>query len=93
MRRRAHIYYSGSVQGIGFRFTVECLVKDFTLTGWVKNLADGRVELVCEGEEQAIIDYLKAIRNGSLKSYIQNAEVSWGEASGEQKSFEIKYGR
>jgi len=46
MAKRAHVYYSGSVQGVGFRFTAEDLARQNNLTGWVKNLADGRVEIV-----------------------------------------------
>ena len=51
---RAHVYYSGRVQGVGFRYTAEGLALDLKLVGWVKNLPDGRVELVCEGPKEKI---------------------------------------
>src|SRR5262245_5367074 len=56
------VYYSGQVQGVGFRATAERIAKDYPVTGWVKNLADGRVQMVAEGPADAIDDFLKAIR-------------------------------
>jgi len=78
------------VQGVGFRFTAERVARHLNLTGWVKNLSDGRVEALCEGEEDQLIGLLEKIKNSPLKSYIQNATVSWSEATGEFKDFEIK---
>ena len=51
MKKRIHVYYEGRVQGVGFRFTSEYVAQQLKLTGWVKNLPDGRVELVAEGKE------------------------------------------
>ena len=51
---RAHIFYSGRVQGVGFRFTVQRAATDLGLRGWVKNLHDGRVEIFAEGEREKI---------------------------------------
>ena len=47
-----HIYYSGTVQGIGFRYTVERLTSELGICGWVRNLPDGRVEMEAEGTEE-----------------------------------------
>ena len=51
---RAHVFYSGRVQGVGFRYTAQALALDLGLVGWVKNLPDNRVELVCEGTKEII---------------------------------------
>ena len=79
------------VQGVGFRFTAERVASRLALTGWAKNLADGRVEVVCEGEEAHILEFLERIKNSALKSYIQGASVNWSEATGEFSGFEIKF--
>ena len=50
MPSRLHVYYSGHVQGVGFRYSAKQLSLEFDVTGWVKNLPDGRVEMVIEGE-------------------------------------------
>ena len=78
------------VQGVGFRFTAERVARHLNLTGWVKNLSDGRVEAICEGEEDQLKSLLDKIKSSPLKSYIQNATVNWSEATGEFKDFEIK---
>lgn len=58
---RRRIYFSGRVQGVGFRYTTERLAKDYEITGYVRNLPDGRVELIVEGEWSVISDFLSAI--------------------------------
>ncbi|MBQ9648778.1 MAG: acylphosphatase [Oscillospiraceae bacterium] len=62
MKVRKHIYFSGRVQGVGFRYSAVYLARPLDLTGWVKNLWDGRVEMEVQGEETAIAEYLKALR-------------------------------
>jgi len=58
---QSHIFYSGTVQGVGFRFTTQRLANELNLTGWVRNLSDGRVEILAEGSKektQELIDQL-----------------------------------
>jgi acylphosphatase len=57
------VHYSGMVQGVGFRLTVARIARSFPVTGWVKNLADGRVQLLAEGSEAAVSDFLQAVRS------------------------------
>ena len=90
-KKRVRVYYSGSVQGVGFRFTAERVANQLDLVGWVKNLVDGGVEVVCEGEESKLREFLDKIKNGPLKHYIRNADVSWSEATEEFKAFEIRF--
>lgn len=88
--KRIHIYYSGRVQGVGFRFTVERLAVDAGLTGWVKNLPDGRVELVCEGKEEDLHKVLQKI-DDEFSGYIRQKNVNQMPATGEFDSFEISF--
>lgn len=91
MKQRAHVFYSGRVQGVGFRMTAEDLANSLGIVGWVKNLRDRRVELVVEGEEDTLREFLEAIRTGAMKNFIQQAEVSWSNASDTFNKFEIRY--
>lgn len=84
-----HIFYSGHVQGVGFRYTVKTVAAGFEATGTVRNLADGRVELIAEGERAELEAFRRAIRDEGLDSLIRNEDVSWGEATGEFRGFEI----
>jgi acylphosphatase len=82
------VYYSGDVQGVGFRATAVRIARDHPVTGWVKNLADGRVQLLVEGTDAAINKFLKAIRD-HWKDDIKNEEAKDHEPSGKFKGFEI----
>ena len=62
MKVRKHIYFSGQVQGVGFRYRSTYLARPFALTGWVKNLWDGRVEMEIQGEESAIKKFLTQLK-------------------------------
>jgi acylphosphatase len=88
-RERVQVFYSGRVQGVGFRYTVKSVAQGYEVTGSVRNLLDGRVELIAEGRREELEAFLPAIREGGLGRLIQNEQVSWSEASGEFRSFEI----
>ena len=89
MKSRAHVYYSGRVQGVGFRFTAQDLAHELGVTGWVKNLGDGRVELLACAEEEVLKDFLAKIRR-YFSQYIRDEDVEWQEAEGEFKEFGIE---
>lgn len=89
--KRIHVYYSGRVQGVGFRYTAVDVAEALGLVGWVRNLRDGRVEAICEGEEEKLKRFLEEIANGPLRYYIKDTEVLRDEATGEFTSFEIKF--
>ena len=74
------IFYSGRVQGVGFRYTVKTVASGFEVTGTVRNLPDGRVELVAEGARDELKAFRQAIRESGLEHFIQNEEVIWSEA-------------
>ena len=91
MKKRVHVFYSGRVQGVGFRMTAEETAKRFEVAGWVKNLRDGRVEIVAEGEEAALKRFLEALQNGPMKNFIQRTEIAWGVATEAFDEFETRY--
>lgn len=90
MEKRVEVVYKGRVQGVGFRFTVERLANQQGVTGFVRNMPDGTVELVVEGEEAALKDFLAGIRS-EMERYIHGAAEHWMEAAGEFKGFEIRF--
>jgi acylphosphatase len=81
-KQQIHAYYWGNVQGVGFRFTVEADANELGVAGWVKNLRDGRVEVVAEAEEGALKDFLDKVSR-YFSRHIQSADVDWREVTGE----------
>ena len=90
-RRRVHVFYSGRVQGVGFRLHAEETARSHGVVGWVKNLRDGRVELIAEGPEETLERFLSEIRNGPMKNFIVAVELSWSHAGDAFDEFEIRY--
>lgn len=88
-RSRIHIFYSGNVQGVGFRYTVKTVAAGFEVVGIVRNLIDGRVELVSEGPREELEAFQQAIRDAGLGHFIRNEDVKWSEATSEFRGFEI----
>lgn len=68
MKVRKHIYFSGSVQGVGFRYQASYIARSLGLTGWVKNLYDGRVEMEVQGKEDEIELLISKLQNGKFIS-------------------------
>jgi acylphosphatase len=85
---QVHVFYSGIVQGVGFRFTVQRYAAEAGLVGWVRNLRDGRVELLVEGKMADIDDFLKKVEQ-HFEGSIANKERQDAPASGEFDSFLI----
>lgn len=90
MSKQIHIFYSGNVQGVGFRFTAQELAKDLGVSGWVKNLSDGKVEILAEAKEEILNDFLSRINDRFLR-YIKDTDINWSSASGEFKDFQVKF--
>jgi len=85
------VFYEGRVQGVGFRFTVRHLAKGFDVTGWVRNLPDGRVELQVTGDENEVRTFLDQVARSELHSLIR--EQTENELNGPvaARGFEIRY--
>lgn len=89
VKKRAHAVVRGSVQGIGYRYFALKHARDLGLTGWVKNLPTGEVELEIEGEDQAIGNYIKVLQTKHPWARVSDVEMNWLEYSGEFQNFEI----
>jgi acylphosphatase len=89
MPERIHVFVTGLVQGVGFRYFVRHQAAQLSLRGWVRNLHDGRVEAVAEGERIVLEALLSAIRKGPRGSQVDSAEAAWSAATGEFSDFEI----
>lgn len=88
-RCRMTVFYSGHVQGVGFRYTVRQVAAGFEATGTVRNLNDDRVELVAEGNRNELEAFRAAICDEGLAANIRHEEVFWGDARNEFRGFEI----
>ena len=86
---RVNVHYSGRVQGVGFRYTVKSLVTGYDVLGTIRNLPDGRVELVAEGERVELEEFLQAVQDSGLRRHIQDEDIVWEEAQDKFKGFEI----
>lgn len=84
------VFYEGNVQGVGFRWTVRRIATGFELTGWIRNLPDGRVELQIAGEESEVVAFLEAIKKSELASHIRRQEQTPLESRPNTRGFEIR---
>jgi acylphosphatase len=87
-RRMCH--FSGRVQGVGFRYTVKNIALQYNVRGYVRNLSDGRVELVMEGPENEMDSIVESVRQ-KMSDYINNVQYSTSPATGEFEQFCIKH--
>ena len=83
------IVYSGRVQGVGFRYTAKTVAAGFEVTGNVRNLPDGRVELIAEGAREELEAFRDAIHGAGLAGFIRGEQVDWADAKNEFCDFEI----
>jgi acylphosphatase len=88
--QQREVHYSGDVQGVGFRYTVRSLARGFLVTGFVRNLSDGSVQLVAEGDAAEIVAFLDAIRH-EMGQYIGNVQETIRPAAGSFPTFEIRH--
>ncbi|MBN2164085.1 MAG: acylphosphatase [Pontiellaceae bacterium] len=89
--KRLYALFSGRVQGVGFRYSVCRIAEMYPVSGFVRNLRSGDVELVAEGKDDALSEFLGAIRNSHLKSYIIRDRTEWMAASGAFDRFGVVY--
>ena len=85
------VFYEGNVQGVGFRWTVRHAATGFDVTGWVRNLPDGRVELQVNGEENEVRAFLDRIAQGELHSLIYQQTENKLEKPVTARGFEIRH--
>jgi acylphosphatase len=91
MKARAHVYVSGMVQGVFYRYHTQELAQRLGVGGWVRNLHDGRVEAVFEGERKNVEEMIKFCRKGPPGARVSSIEVKWEEPQGESSEFRIRW--
>lgn len=87
---RRHVFYSGNVQGVGFRYSAQRVAGEFRVTGFVRNLPDGRVELIAEGEPHELGAFLDRLAE-VMQHYVSDSEVRSEQATGEFADFNIRF--
>jgi len=83
------VFFTGQVQGVGFRYTAKTVATGFEITGTIRNLPDGRVELVTEGGREELDAYRSALHDAGLAGFIRDEQVNWADAKNEFRGFEI----
>ena len=93
MKQRLHLYISGYVQGVGFRWHAERVARHINngLTGFVRNLDDGRVEVVVEGDKALLIQFTKDLKEGTLGRNIDRVETVDEPYTGKFSDFSIAF--
>lgn len=87
---RRNVYFDGNVQGVGFRYTTCQIAKKFNVSGYVKNLLDGRVEIIAEGLPDEVDRFVVAVEE-PLRGYIEYTNSTDTTATGEFACFGIEY--
>jgi len=91
LKVRAHVYVGGRVQGVFFRSEIQDEAVKRNVTGWVKNLPDGRVEAVFEGEKENVEKVIEFCKKGPPGARVTKVDVHWQNFTGEFENFVIKY--
>ena len=87
---RVHVIISGLVQGVFFRAETKYNAQRLNLSGWVKNLPDGNVEAVFQGDRSAVEEILEWCRRGPSGAIVKDVQIEWQECLGEEKGFYIR---
>ena len=89
--KRVNILVSGIVQGVCFRYFAQQQAKHLGLTGWVRNLYNGKVEILAEGDDVNILELIKWSKHGPPHASVKNIEILWKSYQNEFSNFNIKY--
>lgn len=89
-RQQHEVYYAGTVQGVGFRYTARSLAGRFAVSGFVRNLPDGRVHLVAEGTGEEVVAFLDVIE-AEMRHYLTDTQKMVRPATGRYRGFEIRH--
>ena len=91
VQKRIHIFVTGRVQGVFFRQSARVMAIKNNVNGWVRNLDDGRVEIVTEGQKQNIDNFVDWCKTGSANSRVDEFELSEENSTDEFENFEVRY--
>lgn len=89
-KSRVHLRIYGRVQGVFFRAFMKSVADGLGITGWVRNVEDGSVEVVAEGEEEKLQKLIAEARRGPPLAFVERVEVNWEEYKGEFSDFQIR---
>jgi len=92
MMVRVHVYVSGRVQGVFFRAETESNAIQHDVKGWVRNLMDGRVEAIFEGEKLDVDAMIEFCKRGPPGAYVRQLDVTWEDWTGEFTEFRVGHG-
>jgi acylphosphatase len=88
---KVQIFVSGRVQGVFFRDTARRKAKKLKLNGWVRNLSNGSVEILAEGEKEKLEELIRWAKKGPILARVDKIKTNWSDFSGRFKKFEIKF--
>ncbi len=88
--KRMHMVVKGIVQGVYYRYNTEKKANEYELTGWVRNVSDGSVEILCEGREENINRLVEWCKVGPRGAHVEKVHTEWGVYTGEFSRFEIR---
>jgi len=90
MLQRIQVIYKGNVQGVGFRYTARSVAQRYSVSGFVKNLTNGDVEVTAEGH-QAQVEQFVADLEREMQGYVDSRTVEWGAPTGEFRGFTVRF--
>jgi acylphosphatase len=90
-KQRLHAHLTGRVQGVGFRYHTMKAAQDLGLTGWVRNLRDGRVEVVAEGDLDRLNKLLQDLRKGPPSASVENIDYDFSDSKDDFNQFQVRY--
>ena len=91
LQKRIHIFVTGRVQGVFFRQSARVMAIKNNVNGWVRNLDDGRVEIIAEGKDQNLGNFANWCKTGPANSRVDEFELLEENTTGEFEIFEVKY--
>lgn len=91
MLKRIRAVVIGTVQGVGYRYFAMSRAKGKGVVGYVKNLSNGNVEVVAEGEQGDLEDYIELLKRGPFGAHVKEVVVVWLAASGEFYDFKVQH--
>ncbi len=90
MKVRVHVLVRGLVQGVGFRYFVYNKAKSLTLTGYVRNLFSGDVEIEAEGDRSLVEEFIKQVKVGPRAAHVADMEIEWIKCTETHSGFDVQ---
>ena len=90
MQHRIHVIFKGNVQGVGFRYTARGIAQRHSLTGYVKNITSGNVEVVAEGDHAQLVQFIEEVER-EMAEFIDSRSIDWTSPSEEFLAFSVRF--